>query len=69
MRDDIVAAAREYLDTPFVHQGRVKGVGIDCAGDLQGFFGDERSAEFGTRGHVGKGAGKQWPSEGQVKCR
>jgi len=29
---DVVAKAREYIDTPFVHQGRVKGVGIDCAG-------------------------------------
>lgn len=32
MRDEIVAAARSCLDTPFKHQGRVPGVGIDCAG-------------------------------------
>ncbi|MEW5708785.1 MAG: peptidase P60 [Pseudomonadota bacterium] len=31
-RADIVAKAREYLGTPFHHQGRVKGVGVDCAG-------------------------------------
>lgn len=30
--DDIIAAARECLDTPFRHQGRIVGVGIDCAG-------------------------------------
>jgi cell wall-associated NlpC family hydrolase len=30
--DDIVAAARECLGTPFAHQGRVVGVGLDCAG-------------------------------------
>lgn len=29
---DIVAAARALLGTPFHHQGRVPGVGVDCAG-------------------------------------
>jgi cell wall-associated NlpC family hydrolase len=32
IRDRIVATARECIGTPYVHQGRVKGVGIDCAG-------------------------------------
>lgn len=31
-RADLVAFARETLDTPFLHQGRVAGRGIDCAG-------------------------------------
>ncbi len=31
-RDDVVAQARLYLGTPFKHQGRLRGVGIDCAG-------------------------------------
>lgn len=31
-RTDVVAKAREYLDTPFHHQARLKGVGIDCVG-------------------------------------
>lgn len=30
--DDIVAAARDCIGTPFQHQGRVLGVGMDCAG-------------------------------------
>lgn len=30
--DKMVAAAREYLGTPFRHQGRLLGVGVDCAG-------------------------------------
>lgn len=29
---DYITAAREYLGTPFHHQGRVRGVGIDCVG-------------------------------------
>lgn len=33
-RQAIVAAAREALGTPFHHQGRVVGVGIDCVGLL-----------------------------------
>ena len=32
--DDIIAAALECMGTPFLHQGRVPGVGIDCAGLL-----------------------------------
>ena len=28
----IVKKAREYIGTPFRHQGRLKGVGVDCAG-------------------------------------
>lgn len=28
----IVATARTYLNTPFLHQGRVKGHGVDCVG-------------------------------------
>jgi len=30
----IIAAAFECMGTPFVHQGRVPGLGIDCAGLL-----------------------------------
>lgn len=30
--NDIIAAARECLGTPFHHQGRLLGVGIDCVG-------------------------------------
>ena len=32
IRDEIIKEARTYLETPFHHQARVKGVGIDCAG-------------------------------------
>lgn len=31
-RAAIVAEARSYLGTPFVHQGRVRGHGVDCVG-------------------------------------
>lgn len=29
---DIAAAARSMIGTPFVHQGRVPGAGLDCSG-------------------------------------
>ena len=32
IREQIVEKARTYLGTPFHHQGRVKGIGIDCVG-------------------------------------
>jgi len=28
----LIACAREYIGTPFHHQGRARGVGIDCVG-------------------------------------
>lgn len=31
-RTEIVRIAREYVGTPFHHQARLKGVGIDCIG-------------------------------------
>lgn len=31
-RTEIVERARLYLETPFEHQGRLLGVGVDCAG-------------------------------------
>lgn len=31
-RADVVAAARQWADTPFHHQARLKGVGVDCVG-------------------------------------
>ena len=33
-RDDVVTAARSALKTPFLHQGRTIGKGLDCAGLL-----------------------------------
>lgn len=37
-RQEIILAARTYLDTPYVHLGRVKGAGIDCVGLVQGLL-------------------------------
>ena len=31
-RDDIIAAARDLIGTPFVHQGRLPHIALDCAG-------------------------------------
>ncbi len=35
-RADIVAEARTWIDTPFVHQGREKGFACDCIGHILG---------------------------------
>lgn len=35
-REDIVREARLWLDTPFKHQGRLLGIGVDCLGVLLG---------------------------------
>jgi hypothetical protein len=31
-RLDVLLKAREYIGTPYVHQGRAKGAGVDCCG-------------------------------------
>lgn len=31
-REDVVAQARDWKESPFKHQGRLKGVGVDCLG-------------------------------------
>jgi hypothetical protein len=36
----IAIKAREWLGTPFKHQGRLKGVGVDCLGLLIGVAGE-----------------------------
>jgi NlpC/P60 family putative phage cell wall peptidase len=35
-KSDIVAEARTWIGTPFQHQGRTKGKGVDCIGLLYG---------------------------------
>ncbi len=32
----VVEQARQWLGTPYIHQGRVKGAGVDCAGLIIG---------------------------------
>jgi cell wall-associated NlpC family hydrolase len=52
-RAQIISKAREYIGTPCIHQGRLKGIGVDCIGLIVGvakelglpFFGKE---EFRT---------------------
>lgn len=35
-RDEVLAEARTWLGTPFRHQGRCRGVGVDCIGLIVG---------------------------------
>lgn len=37
---EIITAARTWLGTPYHHQGRVKGVGVDCIGIIVGVAAD-----------------------------
>ncbi len=54
----IVAQARTWLGTPFHHQGRVKGVGVDCAGLILGV-----AAELGVSIEDRRGYGRQPDSD------
>jgi cell wall-associated NlpC family hydrolase len=35
-RSQVIAEAREWIGTPFHHQARIKGVGVDCVGLVLG---------------------------------
>lgn len=44
-RGDIVAAARGWLGTPYVHQASCKGAGTDCLGLIRGVYRELYGAE------------------------
>lgn len=50
-RAEIVERARAYLDTPFEHQGRLLGVGVDCAGLVIKVAHDLGLSEFDIDGY------------------
>lgn len=43
--NEIVAVARSFIGTPYVHQASVKGVGCDCLGLLRGVWRELKGAE------------------------
>ncbi len=50
--DDVVRAARTWLGTPYHHQGRLKGVGVDCAGLLVGVAQELGLSDFDVMGYT-----------------
>lgn len=48
---EIAAAARGWLGTPFVHQGRRRGIGVDCAGVVIGVARELGLSQFDTRSY------------------
>jgi cell wall-associated NlpC family hydrolase len=47
-RQQVIDQARTWLDTPFHHQGRVKGVGVDCVGLVIGVAKELGLSDFDT---------------------
>jgi NlpC/P60 family putative phage cell wall peptidase len=54
---DIVSAAREWLDTPYHHQARLKGVGVDCAGLIIGIAHELKLSDFDISGYASRPQG------------
>ena len=50
-RVEIVAMARAWLSTPWVHQGRIKGVGVDCGGLIIGVGKELGLLDFDTQAY------------------
>jgi NlpC/P60 family putative phage cell wall peptidase len=44
-RDDVIAAARLWLGTPYRHQASLKGIGCDCLGLVRGVWRELHGAE------------------------
>jgi NlpC/P60 family putative phage cell wall peptidase len=42
---DIIAAARQWLGTPYAHQASLKGIGCDCLGLVRGVWRDLQGGE------------------------
>lgn len=53
MRDprEIIAEARRWLGTPYQHQARLRGVGVDCGGLMIGVLRDLGIAEISVDGY------------------
>ena len=53
-RAEVVACARSWIDTPYQHQARLKGVGVDCAGLVIGVAREMGivSADFDVQGYA-----------------
>ena len=49
---DVVTAARGWLGTPWHHQGRVRGVGVDCVGVIIGVARDLGLSTFDVTGYA-----------------
>ena len=62
-RSEIVAEARTWLNTPYKHQGSVKGAGTDCIGLIRGiwrkFYGDEPEGMPGYTRDWAENAGEE----------
>ncbi len=56
-RAEIIAEARTWLGTPYHHQGRVKGVGVDCIGVVGG-----------TALNKGVDGAKEWANDPVLHC-
>lgn len=53
-RVEIVAMARSWLGTPWIHQGRLKSVGVDCGGLIIGVGKETGLLDFDTQAYSRK---------------
>ncbi len=51
---DVVRTARTWLGTPYHHQGRLKGVGVDCAGLIIGVAHELELSAFDVQGYAAR---------------
>lgn len=64
-RSEISSLAREFLGTPWVHQGRLKGIGADCGGLIVGVLKEAGYADVDFTNYSRLADGKSL----RAKCR
>jgi cell wall-associated NlpC family hydrolase len=65
---EIIAIAKTYVDTPYLHQGRVKGAGIDCCGLIICVAKELGLSDYDIDGYSPYGDGVDFLAEFNQQC-
>jgi NlpC/P60 family putative phage cell wall peptidase len=67
-RQDVLRVARSWIGTPYHHQGRVKGVGVDCCGLIIGVMKELGLNDYDIDGYSRTADGVNIISEFNEQC-
>lgn len=68
IREEIIKVARSIVGTPYVHQGRVKGVGVDCVGTILIVARELNLTDFEISGYGRRSEGVEMFAEFKQQC-
>ena len=68
IREEIIKVARSIIGTPYVHQGRIKGVGVDCVGLILIVARELNFTDFEISGYGRRSEGVEMFTELKKQC-